>query len=96
MEEANQPLNPIDMGNEDVKRRKKKKIQLLKYTLLTIVSKISLFELHIFLQGHHIILVNSKLSIQDTRHCFYYDINSRFEIITDQRYYELVSVTLST
>ena len=25
MEEANQPSNPIDMGNEDVKRRKKKK-----------------------------------------------------------------------
>ena len=26
MEEANLPSNPIDMGNEDVKRRKKKKI----------------------------------------------------------------------
>ena len=25
MEEADQPSNPIDMGNEDVKRRKKKK-----------------------------------------------------------------------
>ena len=24
MEEANQPSNPIDMGNEDIKRRKKK------------------------------------------------------------------------
>ena len=35
MEEAIQPSNPIDMGNEDVKRRKKKKCMHFKYVALT-------------------------------------------------------------
>ena len=29
MEEADQPSNPIDMGNKDVERRKKKKARYL-------------------------------------------------------------------